>query len=160
MAAELGSAVVSGVASSVTESVFGSVRRKGSYVFNYQSYIRDLKKKTVEELISRRERVEVYVDHAKRKGEEIFKDVEQWLINVDEFIKRAENIMNKEDKAKKCCLKGPCPSLVRRYMLSREAVKAEKDGAVLLGKADFKFLLSVISMTIKKKAMIKGGARY
>ncbi|XP_031280779.1 disease resistance protein At4g27190-like [Pistacia vera] len=150
MAAELGSVVVSGVASSVTESVFGLVRRKGSYVFNYQSYIQDLKKKTVEELISRRERVEVYVDHAKRQGEEIFKDVEQWLINVDEFIKRAENIMNKEDKAKKCCLKGPCPSLVRRYMLSREAVKAEKDGAVLLGKADF----SNVSYRLRRKESI------
>ncbi|KAJ0041312.1 hypothetical protein Pint_27261 [Pistacia integerrima] len=159
MAAELGSAVVSSVASSVTESVFGSVRRKGSYVFKYQSYIEDLKN-TAEELISKRERVEVSVDRAKRQGEQIFKDVEQWLINVDEFIKGAENIMNKEDKAKKCCLKGPCPSLVRRYMLSREAVKAEKDGTVLLGKANFKFLLSVISMTIKKEAMIKGGARY
>ncbi|XP_031273658.1 disease resistance protein At4g27190-like [Pistacia vera] len=137
MAAELGSAAVSGVASKAAESAFDSIGQHISYLFKYQSYINDLKNQ-VEDLGNARERVEHQVDEARRRGEVVEKDVERWLKRVNDFAEGVvKPITGDEDKAKKRCFIGLCPNLIQRYMLGKKAVKALAGGADLSGEGNF-----------------------
>ncbi|XP_044468901.1 probable disease resistance protein At4g27220 isoform X2 [Mangifera indica] len=137
MGTELGTAVVSGVASKVAESMFGQIRQEISYVFKHKSYIEDLKKQ-VENLACARERVEHSIDYAKKQGEETEKDVEQWLIKVNEFSERIEkSIIENEEKEKKRCFKGLFPNLMACYLFNKKAVKATKDVVDLIAKGNF-----------------------
>ncbi|KAH9689682.1 hypothetical protein KPL70_015594 [Citrus sinensis] len=131
---EVGDHAVCGTAS---ESFFGSIKREISYVPKYQSHIDDLENQ-VKQLGCKRQRVENLVNAARRQGDEIYKGVEQWLISIDEFTQRVvKPIIDYQDEAKKHCFKGLCPNLLKRYNLSKEAAKAAKDGANLLGKGNF-----------------------
>lgn len=134
---EILSAVVSGFASKFAEIFLGPIRREISYVINYQSNVEELR--TVDkELAYRREMVEQPVIHARRQGEGIYKGVEDWLNNVDDFTENlVKSITGGEDEAKKRCFKGLCPNLIKRYNLGKKAVKATKEGADLLGTGNF-----------------------
>ncbi|XP_031280232.1 probable disease resistance protein At4g27220 [Pistacia vera] len=137
MAAELGGAAVSGVASKAAESAFDFIGQHISYLFKYGSYINDLKNQ-VEDLGNARERVEHQVDEARRRGEVVEKDVEQWLKRVNDFTEGVvKPIIGDEDKAKKRCFIGLCPNLIQRYMLGKKAAKALPGGADLSGKGNF-----------------------
>lgn len=131
---EVGDHAVCGAAS---ESFFGFIKREMSYVLKYQSHIDDLENQ-VKELGYKRQRVEHPVNNARREGAEIYKGVEQWLIGIDEFTQRVvKPIIDYQDEAKKHYFRGLCPNLLKRYNLSKEAVKAAKEVANLLGKGNF-----------------------
>ncbi|KAH9735574.1 Disease resistance protein [Citrus sinensis] len=134
---EILSAVVSGFASKFAEVILGPIRREISYVFNYQSNVEELR--TLDkELAYKREMVEQPVIQARRQGDEIYKRVEDWLNNVDDFTEDVvKSITGGEDEAKKRCFKGLCPNLIKRYSLGKKAVKAAKEGADLLGTGNF-----------------------
>ncbi|KAH9671961.1 Disease resistance protein [Citrus sinensis] len=134
---EILSAVVSGFASKFAEVFLGPIRREISYVFNYQSNVEELR--TLDkELAYKREMVEQPVIQARRQGDEIYKGVEDWLNNVDDFTEDVvKSITGGEDEAKKRCFKGLCPNLIKRYSLGKKAVTAAKEGADLLGMGNF-----------------------
>ncbi|KAH9755549.1 putative disease resistance protein [Citrus sinensis] len=141
MAAELGYAVVSGVASKVAEILFDPIRREISYVFKCQSNLQELRSQ-VAELKNKREREQQRVGYADRQGDVIHKDVEQWLIKVNEFIERVEKAIDEveEDETnnnyeKRRTFRELCPNnLMARYKLSKVAVKATEEGGILLRK--------------------------
>ncbi|TXG58230.1 hypothetical protein EZV62_016059 [Acer yangbiense] len=136
MAVETGLAVLSGIVSKVAELFVDPIKQKMCYVFKYEKNMEQLKKK-VDDLTNARERVERPVEVAKRRGEEIYKDVEKWLISVNEFTETvAKPIIDDEDKAKKLCFKGVCPNLIFRYSFSKKAANAVEDGVNLLREAE------------------------
>ncbi|KDO38732.1 hypothetical protein CISIN_1g042728mg, partial [Citrus sinensis] len=137
MAAEVGLAAFSSIVSEGVKSLFKPIIRQISYVFKYQSYIDGLKDQ-VKQLEHKRERVEIPVHQATQQGDEIYKDVADWLNSVKEFTQgAAKSITDDEDRAKKFCFKGSCPNLISRYKLSRQAAKAAEAAASLVGKGNF-----------------------
>ncbi|TXG48455.1 hypothetical protein EZV62_027749 [Acer yangbiense] len=141
MAVETGLAVLSGIVSKVAELFIDSIKQKMCYAFEYEKNMEQLKKK-VDDLTVARERVERSVEVAKNRGEEIHKDVEKWLIRVNEFTETvAKPIIDDEDKAKKRCFKGLCPNLLFRYSFSKKAANAVKDGVNLHGETADRFAI-------------------
>ncbi|KAH9753038.1 Disease resistance protein [Citrus sinensis] len=138
MAADLVSTTFSGIVTEGAKALFEPIMRQISYVFKYQSYIAELKVQ-VKELEYKRERVGIPVREATQQRDEIYKDVADWLNNVDEFISEgvAKSIIDDEDRAKKSCFKGFCPNLISRYKLSKQAAKAAEAAASLVGKGNF-----------------------
>ncbi|GAY62539.1 hypothetical protein CUMW_218590 [Citrus unshiu] len=135
--AEVGLAAFSSIVSEGEKSLFKPIIRQISYVFKYQSYIDELKDK-VKRLEHKRERVEIPVHQATQQGDEIYKDVADWLNSVKEFTQgAAKSITDDEDRAKKFCFKGLCPNLISRYQLSKQAAKAAEAAASLVGKGNF-----------------------
>ncbi|KAJ0042389.1 hypothetical protein Pint_19506 [Pistacia integerrima] len=136
MGEEMVVAVASEVAKKATESVYDFIQRHISYAFKHQSYLNDLKNR-VEDLGYARERVEHQVDEAKRRGEEIEKDVEHWLKRVDDFNEGVVKPINDDEtKTNKRCFNMMCPNLIKRYMLGKKAAKAALDGTDLCGKRE------------------------
>ncbi|XP_052297537.1 disease resistance protein At4g27190-like isoform X1 [Citrus sinensis] len=134
---EVGLAAFSSIVSEGAKSLFKPIIRQISYVFKYQSYIDGLKDQ-VKQLEHKRERVEIPVHQATQQGDEIYKDVADWLNSVKEFTQgAAKSITDDEDRAKKFCFKGLCPNLISRYKLSRQAAKAAEAAASLVGKGNF-----------------------
>ncbi|KAH9686969.1 Disease resistance protein [Citrus sinensis] len=138
MAIEACLAFLTNVVSEGAKSLFKPITRQISYVFKYQSYIDGLKVQ-VKQLGHQRERVEIPVHQATQQGDEIYKDVADWLHSVDEFISEgvAKSIIDDEDSAKKSCFKGLCPNLISRYKLSKQAEKAAEAADNLVGSGNF-----------------------
>ncbi|KAH9649095.1 Disease resistance protein [Citrus sinensis] len=135
--AEVGMAAFSSIVSEGARSLFKPIIRQISYMFKYQSYIDELKDK-VKRLEYKRERVEIPVHQVTEQGDEIYKDVADWLNSVKEFTQgTAKSITDDEDGAKKFCFKGLCPNLISRYKLSKQAAKAAEAAASLVGKGNF-----------------------
>ncbi|KAL5741053.1 hypothetical protein ACOSQ2_030233 [Xanthoceras sorbifolium] len=130
--------VVISVVAKVAELLVVPIGKHICYPFKYKSNMEELKKQ-VKKLTNAKERVQHSVDEATRQGEEIEKDVEQWLNSVDEFAEKVVKlIIDDEDKAGKLCSFGFFPNLMTRYLLSKKAAKTAKDGVNLLGEGKFK----------------------
>ncbi|KAH9686944.1 AAA domain-containing protein [Citrus sinensis] len=138
MAIEACLAFLTNVVSEGAKSLFNPITRHISYVFKYQSYIDELKDQ-VKQLGYKREMVQQPVNHARLQGDELYEGVTDWLHSVDEFIREgvAKSIIDDEERAKKFCFKGLCPNLMSRYKLSKQAEKAAKAAASLMGNDNF-----------------------
>ncbi|KAL5807574.1 hypothetical protein ACOSQ3_030460 [Xanthoceras sorbifolium] len=129
--------VVISVVAKVAELLVVPIGKHICYPFKYKSNMEELKKQ-VKKLTNAKERVQHSVDEATRQGEEIEKDVEQWLNSVDEFAEKVVKlIIDNEDKAGKLCSIGFFPNLMTRYSLSKKAAKTAKNGVNLLGEGKF-----------------------
>ncbi|GAY66433.1 hypothetical protein CUMW_248710 [Citrus unshiu] len=95
--------------------------RKSKYTSNLQNL-----KTEVDNLKSERVRTEHQVDEAKRKGEEIEENVENWLARANNVIEAADNFTKDEAVANNRCFKGLCPDLKTRCRLSREAERQKE----------------------------------
>ncbi|KAK9195891.1 hypothetical protein WN943_004019 [Citrus x changshan-huyou] len=106
------------------------------------SYLRESKctgnvqnlKAEVENLKSERVSTQHKVDEAKRKGEEIEENVENWLARANNVIVEADKFTDDEATANKRCFKGLCPNLKTRRRLSKEAER-QKEAAVKVREA-------------------------
>ncbi|XP_022718520.1 probable disease resistance protein At5g63020 [Durio zibethinus] len=107
------------------------------YLSNNENQVQTLKNQA-ESLKDARERVQHSVDAAKRNGEEIEHDVDNWLTKVDKKIaEEVEKVMQDEEKAKKKCFIGLCPNLWTRCKLNMKAEEEAKAVAELLEQAKF-----------------------
>ncbi|KAH9688180.1 hypothetical protein KPL70_015044 [Citrus sinensis] len=95
--------------------------RKSKYTSNLQNL-----KSEVDNLKSERVRTEHQVDEAKRKGEEIEENVENWLARANNVIEAADNFTKDEATTNKRCFKGLCPNLKTRCRLSKEAERQKE----------------------------------
>ncbi|KAL9447622.1 hypothetical protein AB3S75_015151 [Citrus x aurantiifolia] len=91
----------------------------------YMSNLQNLKIE-VDDLKSERVRTEHQVDEAKRKGEEIEENVENWLATTNNVIVEAVKFTDDEAIANKHCFKGLCPNLKTRRRLSKEVERQKK----------------------------------
>ena len=108
------------IAEKIAGYLVAPIGRRLSYLFCYRSHMDDLNKK-VQELGSVRGDLQITVDEAIRRGDEIRPIVEDWLTREDKNTGEAKKFMEDEKKRTKSCFNGWCPNLKSRYLLSREA---------------------------------------
>ncbi|KAH9688115.1 Disease resistance protein [Citrus sinensis] len=98
-----------------------SYLRESKYTTNLQNLNTEVVK-----LKSERVTLEHRVDEAKRKGEEIEENVENWLATADSVIEEADKFTEDEATSNKRCFKGLCPNLKTRPRLSKEAERQKE----------------------------------
>ncbi|ESR46240.1 hypothetical protein CICLE_v10003477mg [Citrus x clementina] len=98
-----------------------SYLRESKYTSNLQNLNTEVAK-----LKSERVSTEHQVDEAKRKGEEIEENVENWLATANSVIEEADKFTEDEATANKRCFKGSCPNLKTRPRLSKEAERQKE----------------------------------
>ncbi|KAL9450772.1 hypothetical protein AB3S75_012497 [Citrus x aurantiifolia] len=98
-----------------------SYLRESKYTSNLQNLNTEVVK-----LKSERVNTEHQVDEAKRKGEEIEENVENWLAAANSVIEEADKFTEDESTANKRCFKGLCPNLKTRPRLSKEAERQKE----------------------------------
>ena len=81
--------IIIAVAAKVSEYLVAPIGRQLSYLFCYRSHLDDLNKK-VQELGHVKDDLQITVDQAKRRGDEIRPSVEVWLTRAD---KKAQDII-------------------------------------------------------------------
>ena len=118
--------IVSAVAEKVSEYLVAPIGRQLSYLFCYRSHLDDLNKK-VQELGHVKDGLQITVDEAKRRGDDIRRSVGDWLDRADMKTREAETFMEYEKKRTKSCFNGWCPNLKSRYQLGREADEKAQD---------------------------------
>ncbi|EOY20452.1 NB-ARC domain-containing disease resistance protein, putative [Theobroma cacao] len=129
--------IVSSIVTSAAEYTISTIKNHIKYLCNHENQVRTLKNQ-VESLKDARERVQHSVDAAMGNGEEIEHDVDKWLTTVNKKIsEEVEKVIQDEEKAKKKCFLGLCPSFWTRYKLSMEAEKEAKAVAELLKQSKF-----------------------
>ncbi|KAL5783699.1 hypothetical protein ACOSP7_008728 [Xanthoceras sorbifolium] len=99
------------VAGKVAEYLVTPITVPFRYMWNYKSYLENLKK-------------EHSVEDARRKGEEIENHVQSWLRTVENIIREASELVNEDNhqQANLQCFRGfSCPNLKNRYQLSKKA---------------------------------------
>ncbi|KAK3198949.1 hypothetical protein Dsin_022364 [Dipteronia sinensis] len=118
---EFASSILSSILSKIGEHLVDSSIHQANYLFRFKNIVDDLKKED-ENLRLIHDRVQQDVVRAKRKTEEIEKDVEKWIMDVHNIL---EEIQRLEDdmQVKKTFLCGHCPNWGWRYKLSKRAVK-------------------------------------
>ncbi|WKA03062.1 hypothetical protein VitviT2T_021196 [Vitis vinifera] len=114
--------IIIAVAAKVSEYLVAPIRRQLSYLFCYRRHMDDLNKK-VQELGLAKDDLQITVDEAIRRGDEIRPIVQDWLTRADKKTGEAKIFMEDEKKRTKSCFNGWCPNLKSRYLLSREADK-------------------------------------
>ncbi|KAK6289420.1 hypothetical protein POUND7_000961 [Theobroma cacao] len=129
--------VVSSIVTAAAAYTTSTIKNHFKYLCNHENQVRTLKNQ-VESLKDARERVQHSVDTAKGNGEEIEHDVYTWLTTVNKKIaEEVEKVMQDEEKAKKKCFLGLCPSFWTRYKLSVDAEEEAKAVAELLKQGKF-----------------------
>ncbi|KAL5850846.1 hypothetical protein ACOSQ4_008859 [Xanthoceras sorbifolium] len=111
------------VAGKVAEYLVTPITVPFRYMWNYKSYLENLKKE-VENLDGMRNSVQHSVEDARRKGEEIENHVQSWLRTVENIIREASELVNEDNhqQANLQCFRGfSCPNLKNRYQLSKKA---------------------------------------
>ena len=109
--------IVTAVAGKVSEYMVDPIGRHLGYLFCYRSHIDELRN-NVQKLREARGDVQITVDEATRRGDEIRPRVQGWLKQVDEITGEAEELMMKDENNKISCF-----NLKSRYQLGRRASK-------------------------------------
>ncbi|KAB2010737.1 hypothetical protein ES319_D10G262100v1 [Gossypium barbadense] len=134
---EIVGAIVGSIVAKAVEYTISPIENHVKYLSNHQQYVETLKDQA-EKLKDARDRVQHSVDAAQRNGEEIERDVNNWMSAVDRKIpEQVEKVMQDEEKAKKKCFIGLCPNFRTRYKLSLKAEEEAKAVAELLEHGKF-----------------------
>ncbi|KAG8479953.1 hypothetical protein CXB51_024970 [Gossypium anomalum] len=129
--------IVSSIFTKAAEYTISPIINHVKYLSNLQQNDETLKDQA-EKLQYARDRVQHSVDAAQRNGEEIERDVNNWLWAVDRKIpEQVEKVRQDEEKAKKKCFIGLCPNFWTRYKHSLKAAEEAKAVAELLEQGKF-----------------------
>ena len=109
--------IVIAVAGKVSEYLVAPIGRQLGYLFFYRSYTDELRNK-VQTLGTARDDLQITVDEALQRGDEIRPIVQGWLKQVDKITGEAEELIMKDEKNKISCF-----NLKSRYQLGRQAYK-------------------------------------
>ncbi|XP_073265190.1 probable disease resistance protein At4g27220 isoform X2 [Populus alba] len=112
--------ILSTVVATVAELLVVPIKRQIGYVIDCNANIQNLKNE-VEKLTDAKTRVIHSIEEARRNGEEIEVDVENWLRSVDGVIQGGGGVGG--DESSKKCFMGLCPDLKIRYRLGKAAKK-------------------------------------
>ncbi|KAJ6996087.1 disease resistance protein [Populus alba x Populus x berolinensis] len=112
--------IVSTVVATVAELLVVPIKRQIGYVIDCNANIQNLKNE-VEKLTDAKTRVIHSIEEARRNGEEIEVDVENWLTSVHGVIEGGGGVVG--DESSKKCFMGLCPDLKIRYRLGKAAKK-------------------------------------
>ncbi|OMO68656.1 NB-ARC domain-containing protein [Corchorus olitorius] len=133
-------AVIASVGEKADELAFDLIKREITCILNYKTNVENLRD-GVDDLKHARQRVQRSVDAAKRKGEEIYSDVEKWLSMVDDKIHQVAAAIKLEEEQEttkeRYHLIRISPNFMSRYQLSKKAEKEVEAIAELVGKGRF-----------------------
>ncbi|XP_031276402.1 probable disease resistance protein At4g27220 isoform X2 [Pistacia vera] len=124
------------VAVKLAEYLVDPIVRPIRYFWNYKSNYKNLEAE-VEKLKDAKERIHHSIVDAKRKGEEIERDVENWLIRANETFDEAGKVFEDDNQANNRCFKGLCPNFKAHYRFSKEAVREVEAVVELLEEGKF-----------------------
>lgn len=110
---------IAGVAK-IAEYTVEPIGRQVGYLYFYQRNLDELKTQ-IKILEYGRERLLHSVDDAKRRGEEIETDVDNWLKDVEDITEEVYDFLECEGQANKKCFRAIFPDLALYYRLSRKA---------------------------------------
>ncbi|KAF2287597.1 hypothetical protein GH714_001452 [Hevea brasiliensis] len=116
----------------IKEYVLAPIKRHIGYAFTFKSKVKILKDQ-VGELTTEREDLQLDVDQAIGRGDEIKPGVKKWLTDAKLAIEQAENIITTEDQAREKYCYGFIPNSKKRYQLGKNAEKHDRgvwDGCV------------------------------
>ncbi|QHO28822.1 hypothetical protein HN873_024202 [Arachis hypogaea] len=128
--------IVTAVAGKVVDLTVVPIGRQLGYLIFYRTDVNKLKT-SVEKLKAKIDDTNISVEAAKQNGETTpFPSVQKWIEDAEETVADATALIQKEAQGEGSCLKWPFPNLCKRYSLSREAKKLERDvsNAMLEGK--------------------------
>ncbi|KAG4377897.1 hypothetical protein GLYMA_18G226850v4 [Glycine max] len=116
--------ITSATAQSALQIAEHVVKRQVGYIFNYKDKFKEVEQ-YIERLDDTRKRVQNEVNDAEKNGEEINDEVQHWLKQVDEKIKKYECFIDDERHAQtRCSIRLIFPNnLSLRYRLGRKATK-------------------------------------
>ncbi|XP_044466116.1 uncharacterized protein LOC123196240 isoform X2 [Mangifera indica] len=121
--------------SSALQSCTDLIGNPFSSLHNYKTNFENLKAQ-VEKHNLVKQRVLHKIEVARRNGEEIDQEVQDWMINVNKLIDEANKIIPDEGKGKKRCFGGLCPNLGIRHQLSKKAENKVKAMVLLLSQGE------------------------
>lgn len=124
----------SSIASKIGECAVLNLGHQLGYLFYYKSNVENLKTQA-RDLQDAKERVQHSVDNARRRGEEIEADVQNWLNRVYVICEEVESFIKDKVQANTGCSSGSSLNLVSRYQLGRKAKKMAQDIVEIKGAA-------------------------
>ncbi|KAL5848625.1 hypothetical protein ACOSQ4_006638 [Xanthoceras sorbifolium] len=145
--------IVVSVAAKVAELLVGSIQQQLTYIFKYNSYLRNMNS-LVQDLNNKREMVMFAVDRALMNGETIQQEVRSWLDHANGILERASEVMdinNYERENQRCC-KDLSPNFKKRYHLGKLARRLSMEVAEVLTRGDFS-TVSYPSVLLRKPSM-------
>ncbi|XP_058211572.1 uncharacterized protein LOC131323744 [Rhododendron vialii] len=113
------------------EYLIDPIGRQFGYLVYYNTNLESLRNQ-VKMLEERRDKGQLLVNEAKRKGEVIGPEVEVWMERVVGPSSKANHILD-ERQPNKECLNGWCPNLKSRHSISRKAKMMAEEVAKLHG---------------------------
>ncbi|GJU44802.1 disease resistance protein-like protein isoform X2 [Tanacetum coccineum] len=114
----------------IGEKVIAETRRHLGYVLYYKNYIESLQQQ-VDKLIVTSKGITIQVEDAKRNGEVIAPEVDQWFRNVEVVSDDSMKFLNDEVQERNSLWNGWLPNIKKRYMLSKKAKKKTEKIAAL-----------------------------
>ncbi|PWA73071.1 AAA+ ATPase domain-containing protein [Artemisia annua] len=114
----------------IGEKLIAETGRHLGYVLFYKNYIESLKEQ-VKNLQVKSEGITIEVEEAKRNGEVIAPEVEQWFENVEIVCNDSTKFLDYEVQERKSIWNGWFPNIKIRYMLSKKAKKKTEKIAAL-----------------------------
>ncbi|KAM5553561.1 hypothetical protein ABKV19_025672 [Rosa sericea] len=126
---EIGTGIVTKLAEYMVEPVI----RQAGYIICYNKNLKKLKNQ-VGDLVGARISMQHAVESKERNGKKIEKGVQNWLTEVDQLTKEADDFLKDEHHAEPKCLQGFCPNLKLRHHLSRKSTKMAQEVAELYEK--------------------------
>ena len=110
------------IAAKIVEYTVEPVGQWLCYSFHLSTNIENMKNRVME-LKAARDRVQHRVIEAINNVEEIEVDVNMWLAKVDDILRKAEEVLDDEEKPKTSSSKMACPNLKQRHKHSKKAKK-------------------------------------
>ncbi|CAN6556592.1 unnamed protein product [Malus baccata var. baccata] len=105
--------IIIAIASKIGESLVAPIGTESAYLINYHSNLENLKRE-IKKLCDKKNGVQGWVNAAKRNGKFIHPDIQSWLKNVDEMIKKVSHFEVEINRKRRC---------MYRWSLSRKAYK-------------------------------------
>ncbi|KAK2360643.1 putative disease resistance protein [Trifolium repens] len=122
---------------SIAPYAFAPIRREVGYLIHYERNFTKLND-CVSNLQASREDIDRRVKADERNGKTILDSVQKWLVDVDEVIERANQLLDHPRRREVGCSGWSFPNFILRHQLGRRATKIANDIAGFQGrKSDF-----------------------
>ncbi|KVI00574.1 AAA+ ATPase domain-containing protein [Cynara cardunculus var. scolymus] len=114
----------------IGEKLIAETRRHLGYVLYYHNYVESLKQQ-VEKLMVKSEGITLEVEEARRNGDVVAPEVEQWFTSVEVIYEESMRFLEIEVRENKGILNGWFPDIKKRYILSKKAKRKTQKAATL-----------------------------
>ncbi|GAU35302.1 hypothetical protein TSUD_389270 [Trifolium subterraneum] len=124
------------IVGSVVPYAFAPIRREVGYLIRYERNFTNLSG-SVRDLEAVREAIKHRVEAERRNGKIIEVGVQNWLMEVNEVIERANQLLEDPRHREVGCSGWSFPNLILRHKLGKIATKIANDVAGFQGRSDF-----------------------